>query len=200
MSANNSSNNNDNSSSNNDSLLKFPPPDAKIPAPPQGFVPTHGHDYRGLLPKKTELAVLPDVVVELRASADFNQLFGKTIPPLATVLQTLDAAQQWSSMRAKSSEWDLYCRTQEGLAWKDTRALIASMKPAFDLAVSVDATIAGRYPSLAHLLSAGTAIAKRAVATKKANKKLVAEGKAPTKGVKAKKSTKKAQAATPPRE
>jgi hypothetical protein len=32
-------------------------------------VPTHGHDYRGLLPKKAELAVMPDVVAELRGSA-----------------------------------------------------------------------------------------------------------------------------------
>jgi hypothetical protein len=141
---------------------------------------------------------MPDVVAELRGSADFAQIFGKTVPPLATVLQMLDATEQWSSMRAKSSEWDLFCRTQEGLAWKDTRALFASMKPAFDLAVSVDKTIATKYPSLARLMAACSTISKRAAATKKANQKLEAEGKPPTKGVKAKKAAKKAPHVAPP--
>ena len=111
--------------------FKLPPATANIPAPPQGFVPTNGADYRGLLPKKTELVVLPDAVAELRAFPDFALTFGKTVPAQASVVNVLDAAQQWSAMRAKATEWDLYCRTQEGLLWKDVRTLLAKMNASF---------------------------------------------------------------------
>jgi hypothetical protein len=150
-------------------LVKLPPATANIPAPPQGFVPTNGNDYRGLLPKKTELAVLPDALGELRSFADFAQVFGRTVPDVALVLATLDAAEQWSSMRAKASQWDLYCRTQEGLAWRDARALFARMRPAFDLARGVDSAVSAQNPSLTHLLDAARTIAKRAAATRRAN-------------------------------
>ena len=162
---------------------KLPPATANIPAPPQGFVPTNGTDYRGLLPRKTELAVLPDAVAELQRFTSFAQTFGKTMPPLATVLGFLNAAEQWSSMRAKSSEWDLYCRTQEGLAWKDARDLMSSsMRPAFTMAVSTDASIASDNPSIARLLEANSTIAKRGAATRKANRQSKQEGKAPVAG------------------
>ena len=177
------------------SLIRLPPADANIPAPPQGFVPTNGTDYRGLLPKKTELAVLADAVGELKRFTDFAQAFGKTMPSLPVVLGTLDAAEQWSSMRAKSTAWDLFCRTQEGLAWKDAREIIASMKPAFNMATSVDSTIATQNPSIARLLTAATTIAQRSAATRKANRLLVQEGKPPTKGKVGKKAKKAAEAA-----
>jgi hypothetical protein len=163
----------------NGSLIKLPPPTANIPAPPQGFVPTHGSDYRGLLPKKTELAVLPDAIDELNQFTDFAQVFGKTIPTLVVVLATLEAAQQWSSMRAKTSEWDLFCRTQEGLAWKNARALFSTLRPAFNLASGVDSAVSTQNPSLTRLLAAATTIAQRGAATRKAKRKLAAEGKAP---------------------
>jgi hypothetical protein len=178
------------------SVMKLPPASANIPAPPQGFVPTNGADYRGLLPKKTELAVLPDAVGELKRFTNFSQAFGKTMPPLAVVLATLDAAEQWSSMRAKSTEWDLFSRTQEGLAWKDARDLIATMRPAFNMATSVDSTIATENPSITRLLDAATAIAQRAAATRKANRLLKQQGKLPTAGKVGKKVKKAAEAAT----
>jgi hypothetical protein len=162
------------------SRTKLPPASANIPAPPQGFVPTNGSDYRGLLPKKTELAVLPDAVAELKRFTDFAATFGKTVPSLPVVLGTFDSAQQWSSMRAKSAEWDLYCRTQEGLAWKDARGLIATMKPAFQMATSADATIASDNPSIARLLAANSTIARRGAATRKANRQLAATALAAT--------------------
>ena len=164
------------------SPMKLPPPTANIPAPPQGFVPTNGTDYRGLLPRKTELAVLPDAVTELQDFVNFAQTFGKTMPAFPIVVGILNAAMQWSSMRAKSSEWDLYCRTQEGLAWRDARGLIATMKPAFTMATSVDASIASDNPSVARLLDANSTIAKRSAATRKANRQAKLEGKAPTAG------------------
>jgi hypothetical protein len=174
------------------SLMKLPPANANIPAPPQGFVPTNASDYRGLLPKKAELAVLADAVAEFKRFTDFAATFGKTVPSLPVVLATLDSAEQWSSMRAKSTEWDLYCRTQEGLAWKDTRDLIGTMKPAFNMATSVDGTIANENPSIVRLLAANTTIAQRGVATRKANRQLEQQGKAPTKGKAAKKAKKAA--------
>ena len=161
---------------------RVPPADAKIPMPPAGFVPTNAGEYRGVTPRKAELAVLPDVLEELNRFTDFAEVFGKTTPPIALVRQLFDAATGWSSMRAKASAWDLYCKTQEGLAWRDARALMDRMRPAFELAVTTDATVATRNPGLARLLSAAKTTAQKGAATRKANKALVQEGKAATHG------------------
>jgi hypothetical protein len=153
------------------STRRLPPADAHIPAPPPGFVPTNGTDYRGLVPRKAELAVLPDVVAELGKFADYGLVFGKLLPPLPVVIDILNAAEQWSSMRAQSSQWDLYCRTQEGLAWEEVRPLLGKMRPAFTLAVSADAMVAKQNPQLARLLGVASNISKRGVASRKAKLK-----------------------------
>jgi hypothetical protein len=176
------------------SSVKLPPANANIPAPPQGFVPTNASDYRGLLPKKTELAVLPGAVAELKRFTDFALTFGKTVPSLPVVLATLDAAEQWSSMRAKSTEWDLFCRTEEGLAWKDARDVLGTMRPAFNMAIAVDGTIASNNPSIARLIAANATIAQRGVATRTANRQAKEKGEPPTKGKAAKKAKKLAKA------
>jgi hypothetical protein len=172
------------------SPIKLPPAGADIPSPPAGFVATNATDYRGLLPKKTELAVLPDAVTELKGFTNFTEVFGKTAPSLTTVTEALDAAAQWSTMRNKSSAWDLFCQTQEGLSWKIARGYIAKLKPAFALATSLDNTVAAQNPSLNALFGVGSEIAKRAVTSRAANKKAKAEGKPPTHGKVNKKAAK----------
>src|SRR5579883_700926 len=42
-----------------------PPPKAKVPKAPAGFIPPSAADYRGFRPKRAELAVVPDAVMEL---------------------------------------------------------------------------------------------------------------------------------------
>jgi hypothetical protein len=171
-------------------FVTLPPATANIPTPPPGFVATNGTDYRGLLPRKTEIAVLSNAVSELQRFTEFTQVFGQTVPPLASVQQIFDAAEQWSTMRNASTDWDLFCRTQEGLSWKVARALIAKMKPAFALASSSNDALAVQNPSLTALFGAASVIAQRGVATRAANRLAKAEGKPPTHGKANKKAAK----------
>jgi hypothetical protein len=167
--------------------VKPPPADANIPSVPEGQQPTNGTDYRGIVPKKSELAVLGDVVKELQNSAEFSAMFGRALPPLPYIIQVFTAANQWSLMRNKSDAWDLYARTQEGLTWMTARALMAKMKPVFEATASGNADVATQFPSTGLLLGAAKVIAKRGVTTRKASAKAKAKGETPTKGAEAKK-------------
>jgi hypothetical protein len=169
-----------------------PPPDATIPVPPQGFQNANRVDYRALLPKNLELSTMPEVLAELARFTDYAEVFGKTAPPLAYVQQTFDAATKWSANRVSTEVWDVYARSQEGASWSDVRAIIASLSPAFQLASRTDNTLARQFPALVRLFDVRKVIAARAVATRKANKKAIADGKSPTHGVVGKRATKKA--------
>ena len=85
-------------------------------------------------------------------------------------------------MRTASSAWDVYGQAQEGICWTVMRAAMASLKPAFALAAERDPSLPAKYPGLAALLGVKKAIAHKAVSTKRANKKAVAEGRQPTHG------------------
>jgi len=172
-----------------------PPADAVIPVPPPGTQNANGVDYRALLPKKLELSAMPDVVAELRRFTEYGSVFGKTAPPLTYVEQTFDAATKWSAMRVGVATWDLYARSQEGASWSDVRAIIAALSPAFELATRTDATLARQFPALVRLFDVKRVFAARSVSSRKANQKLVAEGKAPIHGKAAKRANKKAAAA-----
>jgi hypothetical protein len=149
--------------------LVKPPPDVAVPKVPAGFVPSNAKDYRGFRPKSSELAVVPDVVLELAGFHNYQTVFGQTAPPVADVAQALDAASQWTSVLADSNDWHEYVHSQEGMAWKDALALVDRLKAPFELAVAHDPTLLSRFPGLARLLRAGKVIAKRASATKKRN-------------------------------
>jgi hypothetical protein len=173
-------------------LVQLPPADANVPIPPKGFVATQGTDYRGIVPKKAELAVLPQTLQELGRFTNWTQVFGTTAPPLASLQQTLNAALEWSLMRNSTDAWDLYSRTMEGIAWTEARAMMDRFKATFDAAVAADSTVQSQNPSLAALLGAAKAIAQRGVATRKANAQARAKGEAPVKG-KAVQKVKRAQ-------
>ncbi len=164
-------------------VLIQPPPDKDIiPVPPDGFTATNGAEYRGVLPKTTQLAVLSGVVQELGRFSDYASVLGRTAPPLESILQSFGAANQWSLMRVRTIAWEEYCLQQEGLAWVDIRRLMAKLQPLFELASASDASIGTRFPMMVKLFNAQRVIAKKAVATRKANRKAIAEGKPPVKG------------------
>ncbi len=167
-------------------VVKPPPADANIPSVPDGAEPTNGNDYRGIVPKRSELAVLGDAVSELGKSAEFSAVFGRTMPSVTYIIQVLTAANQWSLMRNKTDAWDLYARTQEGFSWMTARALMAKMKPVFEATASANADVATQFRSLGLLLGAAKVIAKRGATTRKGNAKSTAKGEAPTKGAVAK--------------
>ena len=160
---------------------------------PKGCIPTTGADFRGVLPRSLEIAVMADAVTEIQRFTDFSQVFGKTVPSQATVAQVLMAAEQWSTMRNAAANWDAYCRTQEGLTWQAARTILGSMKASFSLAANVDDTLATQNPSLVALFGAKATIAKRGAVTRKANREAKLAGKEPTQGKALKKAAKLAK-------
>jgi hypothetical protein len=175
--------------------LTPPPSSASIPGVPKGFVPESGTSYRAVSPKKAELALLPMAVDDLKKFTSYSAVMGGTAAPYEEIVQTFDVTNQWSSMRTASSAWDVYCRDQEGICWGVMRASMASLIVAFTLAAQRDASLPAKLPGLAALLGVKRDIATRAAATKKANKKAIAEGRAPTHGVVGKKRQKAANKA-----
>ncbi len=157
-----------------------PPPVVKVPKAPAGFIPPSAADYRGFRPKRAELAVVPDVVLELQAFSDYASVFGKTAPPAAHVASALEGASKWSTLLAASVAWMDFVKAGEGMAWKDTLTLTDRLKAPFELASANDPALLGQHPALARLLGAAKQIAKKAVATKK--RTAAAKGKAPAAG------------------
>jgi len=172
-----------------------PPVIADFPAPPDGFTATGGAEYSGYLPKATQLAVLGGVIQELGRFTDYSAVLGRTAPPIASITQSFDAANQWSLMRVRTIAWEGYCLQQEGLAWIDVRKLMDQIQPLFEVAVSNDPSIGAAYPMMLKFFGAQRVIAAKGVATRKANLKAVAEGKAPTKGKVGKRRERAAQKA-----
>jgi hypothetical protein len=175
-------------------LAPPPSPDPLFVAP-TGFVPDNAMDFRGVLPRTSELIALPIAVRDLGKFADYAEVMGSKVPSIGQVQQAFDVTNQWSAARTQADAWDQYARTQEGVAWSLLRPMMARIGPAFILAVEGDPAMAAQYPGLTTLLDAKKTIAKKAVATKKANKKNVAEGKPPTHGKVGKAATKAAEKA-----
>ena len=172
-----------------------PPPDVTIPSPPQGYEPTTGIQYRGIVPWTAELVLLPKVLQDLARFTSYASVLGATAPSYAQIVEILTVGNQWSTMRAASTTWDLYCRDQEGSAWRLINTLLERLRPAFALAVQGDASVASTYPSLAELLAVKKANAMKGVSTKQANKEAKAKGEPENHGVVGKKRQKRAEKA-----
>ena len=168
------------------------PPDVTIPSPPQGFEPTTGIAYRGIVPWTAELVILPKALQDLARFTSYASVLGTTVPPYSQLVEILTVGSQWSATRAASSAWDMYCRDQEGSAWRLINALMDRLRPAFALAVQGDASIASTYPSLAELLSVKKVNARKGVSTRQLNKQAKAKGEPETHGVVGKKREKRA--------
>lgn len=163
-------------------FIKPPPSDATVPTVPSGFNVTDPSIYRGVVPRFAQLVEMASALEDLKRFADYVEVFGKTAPPAASTIGTLDAAYQWSAMRAKVSAWDLYCRTREGMAWRSARALMDDLQPAFEIAARRDKSIATTYEGLTRFFTALKLVAKQSANTRRANTQLESEGKRPIKG------------------
>ena len=160
-----------------------PPPNPNaVPTPPAGFVAPPGSVFTGVRPKKTELAAMPQALLDLQAFANFATVLGPSAPPEAQFAGAVGVAQKWSAARNAAQTWDAYCMTEEGLAWVTLRALMAQVGPAFEWASKLDPSLATQYAGLAAFLGAKKAIAKKGLATKAANKKAIANGEPATHG------------------
>jgi hypothetical protein len=107
------------------------PPVVTVPSAPNGFIPVSAIDLRGFRPMQSELASVPDAILELKKFANYTGLFGITAPPAAQVSQRLHVAAQWTSLLAQSTAWYTYVKSQEGMAWKDALELVAKLKTPF---------------------------------------------------------------------
>jgi hypothetical protein len=153
-----------------------PPAGTTVPPVPQGFEPAKNNAFRGAFPKTAEQDVMADVVKELERFGDYAETFGKTAPPLATVLQTFDGATQWASLRKKADAFSDYCLTQTGKSWKHVRKYLASMGPAFQLAVAGDPTVGARYPALVQFFASKKQSAQKAADARRLNVQSTARG------------------------
>ena len=177
------------------------PPNVVTPSPPQGYEPTKGSNFRGVVPWTAELAVLPKVVQDLvRFTTSYPTVLGTSAPPVAQVIEAYTVGGQWSTTRAQSAAWDAYCRDQEGSAWRFIKGITDRLRPAFALAVKADATIESTYPSLAEFLTVKKASAVKGATARKKNQKAKADGLPANHGAagkaRAKKAGKAALAAT----
>jgi len=160
-----------------------PPSNATIPVPPSGWVPRPGEDYRGTQPKKAELSTVAGAIDDLRRfTSYYATTLGSTAPPLTHVIQLFEAGSQWSASRVATANWDVYARAQEGLAWGGIRALMDTLRPAFDLAVTNNSALATQFPSLTSLLTAQKVIARKGASTRRANDAKKAAGELPAHG------------------
>jgi hypothetical protein len=165
-------------------FLTPPPPGVHSPSPPGGFEVPAGANYRGVLPRGTELASVPAALQDLQKFvATYATTLGATAPPLDHFIAALTVASGWSNLRAESAAWDGYCMTEEGLAWQAARPMLGKLKTSFDLASDSNSSLTSEYPGLAALLGSTSTIAKKSVSTKRLNKQAVAEGKPPYHGL-----------------
>jgi hypothetical protein len=176
-------------------FIALPPASANIPAPPKGWVPRPGEDYRGTLPKAAELTDLAAAITDLQRFANFGQMFGTLVPPVDQIIHLLQAGLEWSSMRIATADWDVFAAAQEGLSWGAIRVVMEALRTAFDMAAANNGTLVTMYPSLASVLAAQQVIARKAATTRAANKADVAAGKPPSHGKVGKATTRAAEKA-----
>ncbi len=146
---------------------------------------------RGVKPRNAELTVLTSAIAELRQYTKYEATFGPTAPNYDQLVAVADIASQWSVMRNRAKEWDAYCAFREQQAWKQLRALMAALRPPFEMYVKFDRSLEMRLPRLSQLLRAMSTIAHKAAASRRANEAARAEGKVPTRGKRAKAAAKK---------
>ncbi len=163
----------------------LPPADAKIPPVPAGFVGTTA-TLRGVKPRVRELNEMTQALIELRAFAGYDALFGATAPEREQLIANMEAARQWSVMRVRLADWDAVCATYEQLAWVTMRSEMKRLRPAFDLAAANKPSLTRPFSTLASFLHAMSEIGRKAVASRRANKAAAAEGKPPVRGRQAK--------------
>ncbi|MGO9708926.1 MAG: hypothetical protein ACLQBL_08690 [Polyangiaceae bacterium] len=163
-------------------FIALPPASANIPAPPTGWVPRPGADYRGTQPKAGELTNIEGAISDLQRFTNFAQVLGSTVPPVDQIIHLFQAGSQWSAMRVATASWDVFAGAQEGLSWGAIRAVMAALRPSFDLAVQVNSGLATMYPSLASVLAAQQVIARKGASTRAANKADKAAGRVPSHG------------------
>jgi hypothetical protein len=172
-----------------------PPTTANIPIPPAGFTPATPGEFRSVVPRKAELAAMPQALIDLSKFTDFDRLFAAIGLTQVDVTQCLLMGSLWSSMRVSTSQWDEFSVLQEGYAWRAIRATLLRLEQAFQLAAQANPTLMTTYPGLSALLGAKKAIAQKGASTRRLNKAAKAKGEPEIHGVVGKQRQRKAEKA-----
>ena len=172
-----------------------PPASANIPTPPADFTPATPGEFRSVVPRKAELAAMPQALMDLSKFSDFDKMFAGIGLTQAEITLCLLMGSRWSTMRVATSRWDEYSVLQEGYAWRAIRAALLRLEQAFLLAAQANPTLVTLYPGLSSLLGAKKSIAQKGASTRRLNKAAKAKGEPEIHGVVGKKRQRKAEKA-----
>jgi hypothetical protein len=161
--------------------LANPPPTVGAPATPTGWKKSKWVSPKeGTRPTATQVEAAAPAAAELQKSTTYVADFGANAPPAAQVAQNLVTASKWRDEWSKAKDWLDYCVEQRQVWGDASLADVATLKPAYDYAVTRDPTVAKRYPSTKLLVGARSEVAVRAAARRKANKAAKEQPAAPT--------------------
>ena len=146
------------------------PPDGWVPAPPKG------RRVRGLRPKGAQISDAVAAADELGKSSTYVEDFGSRAPAAAQVAFVVTNAAQWRSTWQASKRACEYAAQQRAVWENDAMAQMDALKPAFDYAMTRDASVSAKYAATAKYLGETNAIAARAASSRKAAAKAAAKG------------------------
>ncbi len=148
--------------------------------------------------QRAQIACAALVAEELARAQSVAMDFGPYVE-LAPIAARLGLASQWSSEREKAVAWQAYARSQEVVAWKPVLDALASLKPAFEFALSRNTAIAAKYSSLALFFRLAKQPGQKASRTRHAKKMATGtQGKPPASPVGATSASSAPSAATAP--
>jgi hypothetical protein len=169
-----------------------PPPTAKAPIPPANVDLTQKVG-RGLGVGATLATLAASAATEISSSTTFTADFGEKGDP-SVFAQTLAYAAAWREEWERAQNWLKYVRIGNAAAAVAAKKQLGRYHSAYDHASGWDPTVPKRYPQLAALYQAQSAVGVRAANTRANNKK--AKGAAATE---AESDATTAPAAAPPR-
>ncbi len=147
------------------------PPAGSAPAPREGWEPgpKKKRGRHGPRPVAVQNANASAVARELTESRTYAEDFGSRAPAAAQVAYVVTNAAKWRELWTGLKRYFAYVSEQRAL-WEDSAlAQMNALKVPFDYAASRDAKLAEKYAATSKYLGAGTAIAQRALLSRKAN-------------------------------
>jgi len=152
-------------------VLSTTPAVLDLPPIPPGAVQQDLLAFRGNHPRMSEVAAVPDVVLEVSTSTTYASIFGPSMPAAGPFVVMLQNAAGWTSQRVALEAYLGYAKGQEGLAWKAVRPNLDLARAVYEVAVTKNPTeVPVMFPALTRLFDVNVSLGKKANATRKRNK------------------------------
>ncbi len=150
------------------------PPARGAPSTPKAWKPRPKRKRgaaTGPRPKGPQIANAVPAANEIASSPTYVEDFGNKAPSPVVVAFLVTNAASWRTVWEAATKFATYAAEQRA-AWEEAAlGQMDTLKPSFDFVTSRDPSVADRYSATAKFMAAGSAIAKRAVETRKANAK-----------------------------